>query len=274
MGSMPEGDAVRRTARRLDAALAGGTLVRADLRVPRFATVDLRGMQVLGTHVVGKHMLTRLADDRREWTLHHHLRMDGSWRTGPPGAPGAPEHQIRVWLATSSAQAVGVRVHDIDVRQTREEAHWVGHLGPDIMADGFDADAAAEILIGADRPLVEALLDQRLVCGMGTIWASELASAVGGRPLGHDLDGQRTERVVVHDPHPDASCRGRRAAGDPARAPGVRADRPAVPLVRDADPIRTRWGGADGPADLLVPEMPANQVMVIPPSTGSVWPVM
>ena len=55
---MPEGDAVRRTARRLDAALAGGTLVRAELRVPRFATVDLRGMQVLGTHVVGKHMLT------------------------------------------------------------------------------------------------------------------------------------------------------------------------------------------------------------------------
>ena len=90
MGSMPEGDAVRRTARRLDAALAGGTLVRADLRVPRFATVDLRGMQVLGTHVVGKHMLTRLADDRREWTLHHHLRMDGSWRTGPPGSPGRP----------------------------------------------------------------------------------------------------------------------------------------------------------------------------------------
>ena len=181
-GGMPEGDAVRRTARRIDAALAGGMLVRAELRVPRFATVDLRGMQLLGTHVVGKHMLTRLADDRREWTLHHHLRMDGSWRTGAPGSPGAPGHQIRVWLATASAQAVGVRVHDVEVRPTREEAHWVGHLGPDIMADGFDPEAAAEILIAADRPLVEALLDQKLVCGMGTIWASELASAAGVDP--------------------------------------------------------------------------------------------
>jgi endonuclease-8 len=87
-----------------------------------------------------------------------------------------------VWLATLSAQAVGVRLHDVEVRPTREESHWVGHLGPDIMADGFDADAAAEILVGADRPLVEALLDQRLVCGMGTIWASELASAAGVDP--------------------------------------------------------------------------------------------
>jgi endonuclease-8 len=179
---MPEGDAVRRTARRLDAALAGGTLVRAELRVPRFATVDLRGMQVLGTHVVGKHMLTRLADDRRAWTLHHHLRMDGSWRTGPPGAPGAPGHQIRVWLATESMQAVGVRMHMVEVRSTREESHWVGHLGSDIMADRFDPESAAEALIRADRPLVEALLDQRIVCGMGTIWASELASAAGADP--------------------------------------------------------------------------------------------
>lgn len=139
-------------------------------------------MAVLGTHVVGKHLLTRLADERREWTLHHHLRMDGHWRTGPPGAPGAPGHQIRVWLATPTSQAVGVRVHMVEVRPTREEAHWVGNLGPDVMAEGFDAEAAAQVLAAADRPLVEALLEQRLVCGMGTIWASELASEVGAHP--------------------------------------------------------------------------------------------
>lgn len=181
-GCMPEGDAVRRTARRLDEALAGDVLVRAELRVPRFATTDLRGLQVLGTHVVGKHMLTRMVAEQRAWTLHHHLRMDGSWRTGPPGGPGAPPHEIRVWLATGSMQAVGVRVHDVEVRPTRDEARWVGHLGPDIMAEGFDAVSAAEVLASADRPLVEALLDQRLVCGMGTIWASELASEVGANP--------------------------------------------------------------------------------------------
>ncbi len=246
-GGMPEGDAVRRTAARLDAALAGGTLVRADLRVPRFATVDLLRMQVLRTHVVGKHLLTRLADDRREWTLHHHLRMDGSWRTGPPGAPGAPGHQIRVWLATSSAQAVGVRVHDVEVRPTREEAHWIGHLGPDIMADGFDADAAAEILIGADRPLVEALLDQRLVCGMGTIWASELASAAGADPsattstvsgLSESLSAIRTRMLRAVDAAPQVTRRELRVferTGQPCRSCGtpIRSGRVGVaPMAR------------------------------------------
>ena len=182
-GPVPEGDAVRRTALRLDAALAGGTLTRAELRVPRFATVDLRGMAVVGTSVVGKHMLTRLVDDRRAWTLHHHLRMDGSWRTGPPGGPGAPAHQVRVWLATSSAQAVGVRVHMVEVRNTRDEKLWIAHLGPDILAEEFDVGDAAQRLEAADRPLVEALLDQRLVCGLGTIWASELAFVAGADPF-------------------------------------------------------------------------------------------
>ncbi len=174
---------MRRTARRLDAALAGGTLTRAELRVPECATVDLRGMEVLGTHVVGKHMLTRLADDRRAWTLHHHLRMDGSWRVGPPGRPGAPAHQIRVWLATSRAQAVGVRVHMVAVRNTSDEQIWVGHLGPDILAEQFEVEGVVDRLVAADRPLVEALLDQRLVCGLGTIWAAELASGAGADPF-------------------------------------------------------------------------------------------
>ncbi len=179
---MPEGDAVRRTARRLDDALAGGVLTRAELRVPRFATVDLRGMHVLRTEAVGKHLLTRLADDRRALTLHHHLRMDGRWRTGPIGAPGAPAHLIRVWLATADQQAVGVHVHMVEVRPTREEAHWIGHLGPDVMADDFDVAAGARALTQADRPLVEGLLDQRIVCGLGTMWAAELAWAARVHP--------------------------------------------------------------------------------------------
>jgi endonuclease-8 len=179
---VPEGDAVRRTARRLDAALAGGTLVRAELRVPQLATVDLRGMRVLGTRAHAKHLLTRLDDDGRAWTLHHHLRLDGAWRTGPPGPPGAPGHLIRAWLATERAQAVGVRVHMLDLRPTADEHVWVGHLGPDVMAEEFDAAAGAAVLRASDRPLVEALLDQRLVSGLGTMWAAELAATIGVHP--------------------------------------------------------------------------------------------
>ncbi len=179
---MPEGDAVRRTARRLDAVLAGGTLVRAELRVPRLATVDLRGVRVLGTEAVAKHLLTRLDEGGRAWTLHHHLRLDGAWRTGSPGPPGAPGHLIRAWLATERGQAVGVRVHMLDLRPTVDERVWIGHLGPDVMAEGFDPLAGAARLRDVDRPLVEALLDQRVVSGLGTMWAAELAATIGAGP--------------------------------------------------------------------------------------------
>ena len=79
---MPEGDAVLRTAQRLDRALTGQVLTRSDIRVPRYATADLTGQAVAGTVARGKHLLTRIGAD---WTLHTHLKMDGSWATLSPG---------------------------------------------------------------------------------------------------------------------------------------------------------------------------------------------
>ena len=52
---MPEGDVVWYTARRLDEALAGRTLVRSDFRVPRLATADLTGDVVTKTVSRGEH---------------------------------------------------------------------------------------------------------------------------------------------------------------------------------------------------------------------------
>lgn len=210
---MPEGDAVRRTARRLDAALSGQELVRAELRVPRWATTDLRGATVVGTAVVGKHLLTRLHDDSRAVTLHSHLRMDGRWVTGAARSrPGAgPWHEIRVWLATAQRQAVGLRVHDIEVLPTQDEARLVGHLGPDILAETFDArEAAARVRAQGARPLVEALLDQTVLSGLGTVWAAETAFAARTSPytpaaateLSAALDTirQRMAAAVAGDP--------------------------------------------------------------------------
>ena len=57
---MPEGDAVRRTADRLDRALAGQTLQQSDFRVPQLATTDLAGARVGHTATHGKHLLTRV----------------------------------------------------------------------------------------------------------------------------------------------------------------------------------------------------------------------
>ena len=55
---MPEGDTVHRAATRVDAALAGRTLDRGELRVPRFAAVDLRGRTVKAARSVSYTHLT------------------------------------------------------------------------------------------------------------------------------------------------------------------------------------------------------------------------
>lgn len=173
---MPEGDAVRRTARGLDTALAGRVIEVSDIRVPRFATVDLRGQTVLETVAVGKHLLTRTDAGI---TLHSHRRMDGRWVTGPSDLRAGPAHQIRVVLRTSDSAAIGLRVAMVEVAPTAQESRWIGHLGPDILADGFDT----HLRLPQDRPLVAMLLDQRVIAGLGTIWSAETAFELGHSPF-------------------------------------------------------------------------------------------
>ncbi len=167
---------MRRTARALDAALAGRTIEVSDIRVPRFATVDLRGQRVLGTQAVGKHLLTRTDAGL---TLHSHRRMEGTWVTGPAQLRTGPGHQIRVVLRTADSAAIGVRLAMVEVAPTATESRWTGHLGPDILGDDFDPGMP----LPRDRPVVEMLLDQRVIAGLGTIWAAETAYALGRSPF-------------------------------------------------------------------------------------------
>ena len=58
---MPEGDALRRTANRLHAALAGRRLIRTELRWPDLGGIDLSGRTMTEVEAYGKHLLLRLA---------------------------------------------------------------------------------------------------------------------------------------------------------------------------------------------------------------------
>ncbi|MEI8083970.1 MAG: DNA-formamidopyrimidine glycosylase family protein, partial [Actinomycetes bacterium] len=73
---MPEGDTVLRTATALRQALVGKTLTRCDVRVPRYATVDLTGQRVDEVLSRGKHLFIRVGPA----SIHSHLKMDGAWR--------------------------------------------------------------------------------------------------------------------------------------------------------------------------------------------------
>ncbi|MEV6399339.1 DNA-formamidopyrimidine glycosylase family protein [Streptomyces sp. NPDC051907] len=171
---MPEGDTVWLTAKRLDTALAGRTLTRSDLRVPRFATADLTGRTVADVTPRGKHLLTRIEGGL---TLHSHLRMDGAWQVYDPGARWrGPSHQIRAILGNAEHTAVGYRLPVLELLRTQDEEKVVGHLGPDLLGPDWDPDTARDnLLADPSRALGEALLDQRNLAGIGNVYKSELA---------------------------------------------------------------------------------------------------
>lgn len=189
---MPEGDAVYRTAVRLREALDGQVLIRSEFRVPRHATADLTGRTVLETVSRGKHLLTRVEGDL---TVHTHLRMDGSWQVTAPGRPVVRGDQVRLILANARCQAVGVRLGMVDLLKTADEGRVVGHLGPDLLGLDWDpAEAVRRLRRDPDTTIGEALLDQRNLAGIGTIYRAETLFLRGiwpWRKVGDikDLDG-------------------------------------------------------------------------------------
>ncbi|MFY1599654.1 DNA-formamidopyrimidine glycosylase family protein, partial [Micromonospora sp. WMMD737] len=98
---MPEGDTVFRAADTLRSALQGHELTRCDVRVPRYAAVDLRGQVVDEVLSRGKHLFIRVGAA----SIHSHLKMDGAWVIGRVRA--AP-HKVRIVLETSRSRASGV----------------------------------------------------------------------------------------------------------------------------------------------------------------------
>lgn len=187
---MPEGDTVMWAAARLNRALLGQRLTRTDLRTPRLATVDLSGRECLPVVTHGKHMLHRLEGGV---TIHSHFKMEGRWSLLPApstlqgrAAAGAEAdvrravtaHTTRALLYTPRTLAVGSKLGVLDVLETAREGDVVGHLGPDLLADDWDGGGRGRALdnlrVQPERPVGEALLDQRLVAGLGTFWISEM----------------------------------------------------------------------------------------------------
>lgn len=177
---MPEGDVAWLTARRLHQALAGRTLTRTDVRVPRFATVDLTGHAVTQALARGKHLLIRVEGGT---TVHTHLRMDGSWRIGPVTGRVADSHHIRLILANDTWQATGYRLGLVEILPTAAEGGVVGHLGPDLLGPDWDAaEAVRRLAASPATPIGEALLDQRNLAGIGNFYKAEVLFLRGISP--------------------------------------------------------------------------------------------
>jgi endonuclease-8 len=164
---MPEGDALHRAARGLQVLVGERLEVETPhprARVTRVAQ-RLDGRKLLGVEAVGKNLLLRFEDGL---VLRSHLRMSGRWQVLPRNGTrrGTP------WLVLRGAESEAVLwngpVLELDESRVRS-------LGPDILADPPDLDAMVAKLRGADArsAIGEALLDQRLVAGIGNLWRAE-----------------------------------------------------------------------------------------------------
>lgn len=182
---MPEGDTVHRAAARLHAALAGQTVLRSDVRVPRFATADLSGERVDEVVATGKHLLMRIG----EVSVHSHLKMEGSWHIMRLGERWRrPAFEARMVLETTASegrpwQAVGFALGELELVARDAEDEVVGYLGPDPLGPDFDREEALRRLTAdPERPIGLALLDQRAVAGFGNDYRNELLFLRGVLP--------------------------------------------------------------------------------------------
>ncbi|NMO01077.1 Fpg/Nei family DNA glycosylase [Gordonia sp. TBRC 11910] len=180
---MPEGDSVYRVAGRLRTALAGKTLLRTDFRVPTVATADLSGQPVSGVRSRGKHLLIDVASSAGTVSIHSHLGMDGAWDIYAPGARWRrPGFKARVVLTTDNHQCVGF---DLPVLELLADADArLDYLGPDLLGSDWDAaQAVSRIAAEPATAIGVALLDQRLMAGVGNVYRSEVCFLRGVLPM-------------------------------------------------------------------------------------------
>lgn len=173
---MPEGDTVWRSAQRLQTALAGEPTELVDIRWGEVDEAAMRGAVVVEVVPRGKHLLHRFDSG---WTLHTHLRMEGSWRIEAAGsdaaASGLRRQDLRAAIGSRSWTTLGLRLGELDVVRSTDEHRLVGHLGPDVLGADWDPDLVARHILAAPTgtSIAAALLDQRVLAGVGTFWASE-----------------------------------------------------------------------------------------------------
>jgi endonuclease-8 len=176
---MPEGDTIRVAANRIGAALIGRDIESIETPHPRFGhdrwPDKLAGRKVRAVDAHGKHLLMRFEGGL---TLHSHLRMTGAWGVYPRGKRwhrGAH----RAWLVIRTAEHEVVQfdgpVLELMTDGRSRFDQRLARLGPDVLADEFDATTFIRRLREDDqtRALGDALLDQRNVAGLGNIWKSE-----------------------------------------------------------------------------------------------------
>jgi endonuclease-8 len=232
---MPEGDSLHRAAIRLQ-ALVGETL-EVETPHPRAAAERiaerLDGRRLEHVEAVGKNVLLRFEGGV---VLRSHLRMSGRWRVQPRGTPRSGRPWLVLRGATEEAVLWNGPVLELHTR-------GLARLGPDILAEEPDLDAMLVNMRRLPQPTAvgEALLDQRVVAGIGNMWKAESLWRAGlspWLPLAEAGDGELLAVLAE-------AARAMRVSVDSGREPRHVYGRAGRPCIRCGSRIRSRGQGED-----------------------------
>ena len=204
---MPELPEVETVCRGLRPKLEGRELVeviqrRPDLRfpLPDDFVARLTGRTITRIDRRAKYILAHLDDG---WTLMAHLGMSGRMTMidGPPSAAEKHDHiEFRTDGETTVRFNDARRFGFMDLIETAKlNAHpMLRDLGPEPLSNAFNAVTLSEALKGRRSPIKAALLDQKVVAGLGNIYVCEalFRASVSPRRSAHTIPGQRAERLT------------------------------------------------------------------------------
>lgn len=197
---MPEGQVSHYNASVLTEAIAGAPITLVEAPEPRLGPQQiperLVGDVLERMEARGKHHLFRFRSGR---VLHSHLQMQGKWRRF---APGADVPRSGLWLAIHTdrgtvAQYRGpiMRLYEPGARLPRIES-----LGPDLLAPDADIEGIATRLltIAPQREVGDAIMDQRVMAGIGNAYKSETLFLAGIDPFREvaSLTGDEAEQIA------------------------------------------------------------------------------
>ncbi|MFN3230822.1 MAG: bifunctional DNA-formamidopyrimidine glycosylase/DNA-(apurinic or apyrimidinic site) lyase [Alphaproteobacteria bacterium] len=208
---MPELPEVETVCRGLRPVLEGRRLTnvqvrRPDLRFPLPVGMadSLRGRVVERIDRRAKYILAYLDDGQ---VLIMHLGMSGRMNLwAPQGDEAPPALHIHDHVVFEAGNGSRVVFHDprrfgymtLAEAKTLETHPYFAALGPEPLGDEFSAAYLSEALRGKRTPIKSALLDQRIVAGLGNIYVCEalFEAGVSPRRLAANVAGTRAERLV------------------------------------------------------------------------------
>jgi len=185
---MPEGDTIFRAARAMHRALAGKVVTEFRSVLPALNRIDddapLAGRTIDAVRASGKHLLIQFSGDL---ILRTHMRMNGSWHLYRPGERWRrPNMDMRIVISTPDFVAVGFRIPVAEFLTSRTALRQTDLrlIGPDLLGTEFDEDEVIRRMRKRPQlPMSDALLNQRVVAGIGNVYKSEVLFICGVSPF-------------------------------------------------------------------------------------------